>query len=174
MAYRLTTDKTWSQVKEDIREQLARWGVNTYSLEQPFAPPNTTKTRAWKESEKERTVRLTANWQNGRKLVLEYNKQERAVDNARVLFLAIESIRLNEVRGIGDVLAEAYLQLPAGTQEVIDPYEVLDVTRTAPLAVAEAAWKVAMQTAHPDKGGTNERAALLNKAIEMIREDKSR
>lgn len=175
MTYRMRTDKTWAETERDIRTELARWGAKTYSLTVPNAPPKTTRVRSWKESPEEATVELIAHWPDGRELRLQYNKQERAVDNARVLYLAIEAMRKNEKRGIGDVLREAYLQLPPPeAEQVIDPYEVLGVSRTAPLAVAEAAWKALMVEAHPDKGGSEERAKLLNKAIEMVREERGR
>lgn len=169
MAYKLTTDKSWAANEAAIREQLHRWGAATYSLDRP----NSTKKTAlsWTETPEEALVVLKAAWKSGRELNLSYNKQARAVDNARVLFLVVESMRLNEVRGIDDVMREAYLQLPAPKQAVRerDPYEVLGIRPDAPKEVAEAAYRELAKSAHPDGGGRNETMVELNKAIEAVR-----
>ncbi len=95
-------------------------------------------------------------------------KQQRAADNLRVLYLAVEAMRLNEKRGIADVIESAYVQIAAPKQER-DPYEVLGIVPGSPLAVAEAVYKARIKSAHPDAGGTTEATRELNDAIEKIR-----
>jgi curved DNA-binding protein CbpA len=77
-------------------------------------------------------------------------------------------MRLNEKRGIGEVIESAYLQLAAPTQ-ARDPYELLDLRPDASLEVAEAVYKAKVRNIHPDKGGSTEQMKVLNKAIEAIR-----
>lgn len=185
MTYTLETNKTWAQVEADIREQLNRWGCSTYVLSRgtpkPAAPEAAKSVRSsprttWNQTPEEATVTLIAYWPekaNHPDLRMTYNKQKRDVDNARVIFLAVESIRLNEVRGIGDLLRETYAQLPAGAAQAVrqrPPHEVLEILPGSPLAVAEAAYKFKAQSLHPDKGGSDAEMAALNAAIEKIRE----
>ena len=77
-------------------------------------------------------------------------------------------MRLNEARGIGETMREAYLQLPPAARER-DPWETLGIRPDAPLAVAEAAWKAMIGENHPDRGGDPEKAREINAAIEKIR-----
>lgn len=172
MAYTLRTNQTWPQVEAEIRDQLRKWGASTYSLTRPNYSSKTA--RGWSESPAEATVVLKANWKSGRELNLSYNKQSRSVDNARVLFLVIEAMRLNEVRGIQDVMREAYAQLPAPAtpKPPRDPYELLGVREDAPMTLIEKAYQMAAQEAHPDKGGSNEAMAELNAALERIKADR--
>jgi hypothetical protein len=108
---------------------------------------------------------------NGRTIDLNMDKQGRPQDNLRVLYLAIHSLRLNEVRGIGDVVASAYLQIGAGKQKR-NPYDVLMINEAAPLEVAVAVFKNLAMKHHPDRGGNVEQFRELNEAIEEIRKQK--
>jgi hypothetical protein len=141
------------------------WGVTEWQTNQPTGA----RARGWTQSEAARTVKLTYT-KNGKTVTLVMGKQERAVDNLRVLYLAVEALRLNERRGISDVIASAYLQL-AAPGEQLDPYEVLDIRPGAPLEVVEAAYKAKMRIAHPDSGGSIDEAKRLNTAIERIRKE---
>lgn len=108
---------------------------------------------------------------NGKEVVLEMAKQNRAVDNLRVLYLTVEAMRMNEKRGIAEVIESAYLQLAAPRQQK-SPHEVLGIMLDAPLEVAEAAYKARARRAHPDAGGSVEQIKELNQAIEEIRNQK--
>lgn len=183
MTYTLETKKSWAECEADIKAELGRWGALTYSLTRGRSPaeptgPKSVKSQSrtsWSQTPEQATVTLVAHWPDsaGRPdLVIKYNKQKRDVDNARVIFLVIESIRKNEVRGLGDVLRETYAQLPPGEAQSVrkrPPHEVLEILPGSPLAVAEAAYKVKAQAAHPDRGGSNEAMAELNAAIEELR-----
>lgn len=177
MAYKHTSTYDWRTNVEKIRADLDLWGVDTYSVTWGGATEAGQKTRnakshgSWGQTPLEATVTLIANFHDGRKLTWIYNKQERAVDNLSVLRLAIEALRLNEKRGIDQLMREAYRQLPSG--EVAprrDPYEVLGVLPGSPLSVVEAAYRFKAQAAHPDKGGSNEAMAELNVAYEAVKE----
>jgi curved DNA-binding protein CbpA len=77
-------------------------------------------------------------------------------------------MRLAEARGSLDAMRETFMALPAPAR-VRDPWEVLGIRPDAPLAIAEAAYREATKTAHPDRGGTDEAMAELNAAIEKVR-----
>jgi hypothetical protein len=88
---------------------MRMWGVAEWETNYPKGA----RSEAWSQSEVDRTVKLTYN-KNGKTVTLVMGKQTRAVDNLRVLYLAVEAMRLNERRGISDVVASAYYksQLP--------------------------------------------------------------
>lgn len=162
-SYSITTKKTWRETMQELEDQMRMWGVASWETNYP----NGARSEAWQQTEAARTVKLTYN-KDGKTVTLIMGKQARAVDNLRVLYLAVEAMRLNERRGISDVVASAYLQI-AAPEKVVDPYEVLDIRPGAPLEVAEAVYKAKMRNIHPDRGGSVEQAKRLNTAIEQIR-----
>jgi hypothetical protein len=159
----IRTNKTWSETINELDDQLQLWGVTQWEVNYPSGARST----AWEQSEAARTVVLTY-VKNGRSVTLTMREQFRAVDNLRVLYLAIEAMRLNERRGITDVIKTAYLQLDGPAQST-DPHELLEIRPDASVEVAEAAYKAKMRYVHPDAGGSQERAAQLNRAIQEIR-----
>jgi hypothetical protein len=162
-SYSLTTKKTWHETMQELEDQMRLWGITQWETTYPRGA----RSDAWSQKEEDRTVKLSYN-KNGKTVTLVMGKQNRAVDNLRVLYLAVEAMRLNERRGISDVLESAYLQLAAPAQEV-DPYELLEIRPNASLEVAEAAYKAKVRNIHPDRGGSTEHMQTLNKAIEEIR-----
>ena len=164
-AYSITTRKTWRETMQELEEQMRMWGVTQWEVNYPKGA----RSEAWTQAVADRTVKLTYN-KNGKTVTLVMGNQARAVDNLRVLYLAVEAMRLNERRGISDVIESAYLQL-AAPEVALDPYEVLDIRPGAPLEVAEAAYKAKMRNVHPDRGGSIEEAKRLNTAIEQIRKE---
>lgn len=163
--YTITTVKSWSETMDDLAEQMRMWGVTDWETNHPSGARSKTDY----QTDAQRTVKLTYN-KNGHSVTLVMGNQRRAVDNLRVLYLAVEAMRLNERRGISDVIKSAYLQLAAPAADV-DPYELLEIRPSASLDVAEAAYKAKVREAHPDRGGSAERMKQLNKAIEQIRKD---
>ncbi len=163
MTYSLHTDKSWYETTRQLGETFDKWGVFDWTLSNPRG------SRSMKsyQEEDERTVRLSYTLR-GKQVSLVMGTQARAVDNLRVLYLAVEAMRMNEKRGISDVIESAYLQLAAPQQER-SPWEVLGIIEGSPLEVAEAAYKVRARKAHPDAGGSEEQMKALNKVIEEIR-----
>ena len=161
--YSLTTKKTWQQTMQELEEQMRLWGITQWETNYPRGA----RSEAEQQKEIDRTVKLTYHKQ-GKTVTLVMGKQNRAVDNLRVLYLAVEAMRLNERRGISDVLESAYLQLAAPTQ-AIDPYELLEIRPDTSLEVAEAAYKAKVRKVHPDRGGSSEQMKALNRAIDEIR-----
>lgn len=167
MSYKITTQKSWARTMLELSTTFNRWGISPAEWDTNY--PRGARSEAGDQSVEDRTVTLTYS-KNNKKVVLSMNTQDRAVDNLRVLYLAIESMRLNEKRGIGEILESAYLQLAAPVQKK-SPWEVLQIYPGSPLAVAEAAYKVAALKAHPDKGGSEELMKELNEAILTIRKE---
>lgn len=85
-----------------------------------------------------------------------------------MLWLVLEAMRLNETRGIEDIVRQAYLALPAPSRER-DPYEVLGVRPGAPAEVIEASYRALAKRLHPDVGGSAEAMTALNAAWEAVR-----
>jgi DnaJ domain len=163
MSYTLWTDKSWAETQTDLADTFAKWGVTEWETNHPRGANKL----GYVQSPTERAVRLTY-YKNGHQINLVMDKQRRAVDNLRVLYLAVEAMRLNEKRGIAEVLQSAYLQLEAPTPKR-SPYEILGIMPDAPLAVAEAAYRARARTMHPDQGGSVDQFKELNEAIGAIR-----
>ena len=162
-SYSLTTKKSWRETYIELSDTMDKWGVISWKVTEP----KRAKKEALYQSDEERRVTLTYILR-GKTINLTMGKQDRAVDNLRVVYLAVEAMRLNERRGISDVLESAYLQLAAPT-EAIDAYELLEIRPDTSLEVAEAAYKAKVRNVHPDKGGSVEQMKRLNQAIEEIR-----
>lgn len=163
MDYRISTKKTWSQTNTELQAEFELWGVKDWETNYPRGA----RLEGQNQSEQDRTVQLTY-IKNGKEIKLAMGRQNRAVDNLRVLYLAIQSMRLNEKRGIGEVLESAYLQLNAPIPTK-DPYELLGVRPDAPIEVVEAAYKAKVKQVHPDLGGSEQEMKMLNDAIQQIR-----
>ncbi len=162
--YSITTPVSWSQTNRELADAFSKWGVTEWDTNYPKGARFDSMRE---QTEEERTVTLTYK-KSGQTINLSMGKQRRAMDNLRVLYLAIDSMRLNEKRGIGDVIESAYLQLAAPRQEK-SPWEILGIYPESSIIIAEAAYKVAAKKAHPDNGGSQEQMAEVNKAIEVIR-----
>lgn len=162
MSYTMQTDKTEAQTRKEILAQFETWNRDHYPRgvvgSYDFPAPE-------KIGDAEAVVRFEL---RGAPFVMRCRSQSSYRLNLRCVFYAIEAMRLNEKRGIGETMREAYAQLPAPARER-DPFEVLGVRPDAPLAIAEAAYREATKTAHPDRGGSNEAMAELNAAIEKVR-----
>lgn len=171
-AYNITTKKTWAQTRDALGETMEKWGVVDWNI----IPPEGVDSRQLAQYQYNPSNRaVTVRWvtrKERREMRLSMSEQSRPVDNLRVLYLAIESLRLNEVRGIGRLVQDAYLQLSAPQSER-DPYEVLGVRSDTSLEVAEAAYRAMAKMLHPDtETGDVERMKELNAAIERVRADR--
>jgi hypothetical protein len=177
MAYKMTTNKSWVDTERELSNELLLWRAQDYSLRRGNRVDDGSKrvgrqpARPVYETPEQATVELSIRWKSGRILTLKYNQQARSVDNLRVLFLVVKALRLNELRGIDDVMRDAYLQLPGPTpvKPKRSPYDVLNISPSAPLDVAEASYKVLARLAHPDRGGSVEAMQELNEAIDQLR-----
>lgn len=164
--YRISTDKSWAETHAELGETMGKWGVRSWAID-CAAPPR--QSLNWGLPRDMRAVELRF-LRGDRQVTLFMDKQQRPVDNLRVLYLVVEGMRMNERRGMGEIIASAYLQLegPKGTHRR-DPYEVLGIRPDAPLEVAEASYRALAKAAHPDAGGSTERMQELNDALASVR-----
>jgi hypothetical protein len=164
--YTIRTNKTWAQTTNELEATMRDWGVVDWNTNYP-------RGARWEghrdQSAEDRTVTVRY-VKDGKTVNLSMGKQKRAAENLRVLYLAIESMRMNDRRGIGDLVQEAYVQI-AGPTTKRSPYEVLGIYPGSPLMVAEAAYKAMCLTAHPDRGGSEDQMKELNQAIQQLREE---
>lgn len=161
--YRLSTKFNWQKTYADLAYTFRQWGVHSWSV----VEPRKKRLDDWTPNPDDRRVSIRFEVK-GKTVNLSMDKQNRAVDNFRVLYIAIEDMRMQERRGIADIIENAYLQLSAPFVEQ-DPYDVLGLPRGTAKPVCEAQYKELAKQAHPDSGGSLERMKLLNEAIEKIR-----
>ena len=164
--YTLRARVSWQETIKDLSETFRLWNIRDWSIV-PMSPPR--NGTAW---ERDRKVTLRFQPKGKPEVVLPYERQERPVDNLRVLYLAVEAMRKNELRGVGSIMQEAYVQLSgllAAGKTARDPYEILGVRPDAPFADIEDMYKIKARRLHPDAGGDPEAMAELNKAFEEIK-----
>lgn len=175
MSYIVHNKKTWAQTRDRLEDTFAKWGVSDWSviLADPSLKSGQLNGAGYYLMSHQRGV--SVRWVDAhsrREIRLYMGDQDRPLDNLLVLALAVEALRLNEVRGIGGAVQDAYLQL-AGPQAARDPYEVLGLRSDCALEVAEGAWKAMAKMLHPDtETGDVERMKELNAAIERIRSER--
>jgi hypothetical protein len=166
--YQLSTKISWSATMDQLEQEFARWGVTDWEVNYPRGATRS----LGPQSAADRTVHLTYS-RLGHTVNLVMGNQQRAVDNLRVLYLAIEAMRLNERRGIGDIVASASAQL-AAPRDQDSPYTILGIPDGATLSVAEAAYRAKARQGHPDAGGSAEQMKRLNSAITELRKSSGR
>lgn len=129
----------------DIREEFANWarmrGVRSVSWAENGSRGSIGAEVVWTlPGEEQRSVRCAS--------------QSFYDANLRVCYLAIHDLRMAEVRGLVEVLREAYTALPSPRQE--QPrrpwHEVLGVVETAEADVVQAAYRALAKRYHPDNG----------------------
>lgn len=158
MAYKLRTNQTWTQTIGDLRIMFGRWKISAWAV-WPAKEPK------WGEGD-EVSIRFV---KDGEQREFTYSKLERPVDNLRALYLGLDSMRLNELRGIGDIVREMYIGLPAPKYER-DPHEVLGLRPDAPLELVEASYRTLAKKLHPDvQGGDAEAFKELDAAYQKLK-----
>lgn len=167
MSYTMNTSVSLAATEGDLADCFDKWSVREYDIAYNLPRP-----RAMRESlnftRDERAV--TVWWKNrqGKTITMAMDRHARPMDNLRVLYLAIESIRMNEKRGIDEALMHsAYLQLTSGDA---DPYALFKVTPGVSEDEAKAIYRRLARAAHPDTGGSNEEMARVNQAWTALAE----
>jgi len=173
--YTHRTKKTWADTRSKLEETFRKWGVFDWNvIADPSLKPSQLNNDGWYMNAQQRGV--TVRWvtaKEKREMRLFLNEQNRPVDNLRVLWFAIEAMRLNEERGIGRLIQDAYLQL-AAPSAVRDPYELMGLRPDCAIEVAEAAYRARAKQLHPDaEHGDVELMKELNAAIERIRSERA-
>jgi hypothetical protein len=179
--------KTWAQLTEEVEETFRKWRKERFRIENDL--PSRSRTKRYQLPE-EREVRVrfwhSVAGRGGTEIKLDVRREQTATENLQLLAVALEMIRLAEVREVTDLVVLLYRQMypapapkvapspppPGGSRQIPPHYAVLHIDPSAPLEVAEAAYRALARKAHPDAGGDAERMKRLNAAIERIREEK--
>ena len=166
MSYATRTNWTEARSRREIVTQLTRWNDdNRYSAavigKYDFPVPE-------EVGSANATVRFEL---RGQRITVACDSQGTYQQNLRCVVFAVESMRMNEKRGIADTLAKAYLQLAAPPQHR-DPYEILGLRPDADMEAVEAIYRHLARTRHPEAGGTEEAMKELNDARDRIREER--
>jgi len=117
---------------------------------------------------------------NGAERVFACDRWSTAAANLRAIGKTVEALRGLENWGAADMVTRAFsgfAALPPASapwkgwrellgKDVADAYEMGLVDKARTLETIKLRHRQAMQIAHPDKGGTNERAAELNVALQ--------
>ncbi len=161
MTYTLNRYKTasWADTEKELGWCFEKWGVADWSVE-PNVPRSRVNGSRFERDETAVTVRYR---KVEHEVVLTMDTQAWPAGNLRALYLCIDAMRLLEVRGMADTVRSAYRQLEA-PRTARDPWVVLGLRPNASREQVETMFKLLAQTAHPDKGGSNEAMAELNAA----------
>lgn len=164
---------SWQRSRDTLTDHLRRWGAAEWSID-----CQTTRYATAFFLESERATRRVSVWirfpnKDRPPLTVHVDRWSRPIDNLWALAKGIGEIRLNELRGLGDVARQVYLALEAPAAKR-DPWEVLGVRPDAPIEVAEASYRALAKGAHPDTaGGDAKRMTELNDAIEAVRKGRA-
>jgi hypothetical protein len=167
MTYKITTKFSWAHTMTELTNCMDSWeGISEWKVDSPRGAYS----QSQYQDEVQRTVKLTYT-KYGSQVELIMGLQNRATDNLRVLFIAVESMRMNDKRGIGKVVESAYLQL-AGMSER-DPYRILGVSRSDTLSRIESIYKELLKRFHPDTiNGDEKKTKEIITAMNEIRKEK--
>ena len=173
----MATSKDWKTLTKEVAEIFRKWRVTEWAIS-PEKNPTPKANKVYAANERLVTLRFR---KNGRWLGLGCSSESFARDNLALLALAIESMRLNDVRKVTKLVVGAYSSMyPPATPPPVregerpkvdtnDPYAILGVEPNYPLLVIEAVWKAHLRAVHPDMGGSTEKAQRLNAAMDAIR-----
>lgn len=163
MIYTINTNWTEAKSRREIVTQLDRWNNDDWNAvgeRYDFPVPQEVGGNM-------ATLRFEL---RGVSVVVSCDSQLTYRQNLRCVAFAIESMRMNEKRGIADTIRKAYLQLDAPPEQR-DPYEILGIRPDADPMIVEAAYKSMSKKGeyrHPDLGGSDEKSQELNDAYERI------
>lgn len=160
MAY---TNKTWSETKAELRECFRMWGVQHWDIE----CESTQYSRAGLPEEQRSVLVWYVHPETGEEKRLTTSRNDRPMDNLRAIYLTLDSIRLAEKRGLGELMKQNYAALPAPKQR--SPWEVLGLMPGADADTIEAVWRSKAKQAHPDTGGSAEAFKELQAAYEAVK-----
>lgn len=152
--YALHSRKTWAATYRELEAEFRRWDVKDWDARRIAGAGVAVR---W--------------WPRGADapITLQSDDQRTHELNFRKLYLIIEALRLNEVRGFTSLARSYYLQLPAGEP---DPYEVLGVRRDSRIEIIEGAYKAQLKLSHPDAGGDAGVFKMVQRAWERIKEER--
>lgn len=155
----------YSRIVADLTRECGLFGVEEAVLTVNYA-----------EQKHSPEAALWFTW-GGTERVLACDRYTAREANVRAIGLTLEAMRGIERWGTGLMLEQAMqgfdaLPPPSGGAIVSvrrEWFEVLGVLPNAPIESCEAVYRILAKAAHPDAGGSTERMAELNRAIEEAR-----
>lgn len=159
MSYQIRSTKTPSATEMELRAAFEKWGIH-HQKRIPWAIVSP-------RSADYATIEFEM--PDGAKTVLTHKAQDSYAKNLRVLYLAIEALRMNDLRGISGLVRAAYLALPA-PDAARDPFEVLQVRSDASPSIIQAAY-TALAKVYAESGSSPdaERMKEINAARDALR-----
>jgi len=154
----------WATTMADLGETFEKWGVTQWEV-RPMREVD--KKYHWPGTDNPPEVTVSY-VHHGDTVKLAMSKHPYYFQNFRILFFALETMRMNEARGLDEVLRDAYLQLSAPARER-DPWEVLGLRSDADQDAIEAVYRAKAKRLHPDVGGSAEAFQELQKAYEAVK-----
>lgn len=152
MAYNVNpSNKSWAATMADLRAMFTRWGVAEHwdwtcaAAETPAARKGNDWARRRSTPEMDAvTVTFTHPKMGARSVRV--SKFATPADNLRAIWLGLDAIRLNENRGLSEIMAAVYTQIPerAGggfTLGEPSPYAIIGVSPGATPAEINAAYR---------------------------------
>lgn len=112
---------------------------------------------------------------NRKPMVLACDKWVYVEDNIHAIGLTVKAMRGLERWGVSSMLERAFqgfVALPPPAPEEEPWHKTLGVPEDAPLEDIEAIYKLRCKQAHPDRGGSSEKQAAVNLAMEKARKVK--
>ena len=165
---------SWHKALRDMRETFRKWENDEWDVLRTY---HGVKTRNLTPEQRRVTVVWQTNDRAARHVEVSCDRWDDPADNLRALWYAVESIRMNEQRGVGDLAAHAYAQLPSP-----DPHrsalETLELPASIgpddiPDAVRDSYRRLA-KVHHPDvEGGDADRFKAITAARDELLGDAS-
>ena len=106
MAYDLRSRLSWSETRQDIAVMFDRWKVRKWEISTPSRRYDSESL-----SRDDRAVTLSFDHPKLGPQSFTIDRFGRPMDNLRALYLGLDSVRLNESRGLSDIVQEMYLNL---------------------------------------------------------------
>jgi len=153
---------TWAKTMSDIEDTFRKWKVADWTTK-PMRELDK-RNHYWAPEECAVEVQFVL---RGDTVKLTCAAQPYYADNFRVLYYAVEAMRMNEDRGLTNIMRDAYMQLSAPKAER-DPHEILGVRPDAPSEVVAASYKALVKQYHPDVGGDAAKFKEVQDAYERI------
>lgn len=155
----LTTNRSWTALRDDLMDELRKWGVNRFDIMIP------------KYEESKRTGRVEVQFifkGEWRTIACSAftNLPRGAERNLCAIKETVRSTRLADQRGIGGVLAETakLMELP----DPNDAYHILGVSRDASIDEILRAYRNKLKETHPDRGGSREDFERVREAGQIL------
>lgn len=172
---------TRRQTVDDIRAETRRMDVDDYHASTGSGGAHTFEDGLPKNTANPDNSAFVLRWsKGGEQYAVGCDRYVRLDQNLREVYMWVRETRKRSDRPVetgGDDFAAA--ALPPGDSEsetptvtVNDPYEVLGLSPDAPIGVVNAVYRELSKGAHADGGGSTEEMLRLNKARDMIREER--